>query len=149
MKKQVKAAAIAAATEAKGVPAAQVSNTQTSATYSERMQINRDACTKSPKIAYKAIRDYSAIPSDLLALAVDSVAFSSFIQYMKDRHGIAQEDKTTSPKKGWSIWYALQWAEKQVKQAADDQTHPAHKKAVEYLRKNRAELQDVANKAIF
>lgn len=149
MKKNQKPAAIVAASEAKGAPAAQVSNVQTSATYSERMQINRDACTKSPKIAYKAIRDYSAIPSDLLALAVDSAAFSSFIQYMKDRHGIAQDDKTTSPKKGWSIWYALQWAEKQVKQAAEDETHPAHKKAVEYLRKNRAELQDVANKAIF
>lgn len=149
MKKQVKAAAIVAASEAKGAPVAQVSNTQTSATYSERMQINRDACTKSPKIAYKAIRDYSAIPSDLLALAVDSAAFSSFIQYMKDRHGIAQDDKTTSPKKGWSIWYALQWAEKQVKQAADDQTHPAHKKAVAYLLKNRAQLQNIANKAIF
>lgn len=149
MKKNSKAAAIVAASEAKGAPAAQVSNAQTSATYSERMQINRDACTKSPKIAYKAIRDYSAIPSDLLALAVDSAAFSSFIQYMKDRHGIAQDDKTTSPKKGWSIWYALQWAEKQVKQAAEDETHPAHKKAVIYLRKNRAELQDIANKDIF
>lgn len=149
MKKNSKAAAIVAASEAKGAPAAQVPTAQTSATYSERMQINKDACTKSPKIAYKAIRDYSAIPSDLLALAVDSAAFSSFIQYMKDRHGIAQDDKTTSPKKGWSIWYALQWAEKQVKQAAEDETHPAHKKAVEYLRKNRAELQDVTNKAIF
>lgn len=148
MKKNQKAAAIAAS-EVKGAQAAQVPTIQASATYAERMQINKDACTKSPKIAYKAIRDYSAIPSDLLALAVDSAAFSSFISYMKDRHGIAQEDKTTSPKKGWSIWYALQWAEKQVKQAADDPTHPAHKKAVEYLRKNRAELQDVANKAIF
>lgn len=148
MKKTKKNAAIVAASEAKGAPVAQVSNVQTSATYSERMQINRDACTKSPKIAYKAIRDYSAIPSDLLTLAIDSVAFSSFIQYMKDRHGIAQDDKAASPKKGWSIWYALQWAEKQVKQAADDPTHAAHKKAVEYLRKNRAELQDIANKAI-
>lgn len=142
MKKQN--SAVAQATQA-----SKSATLQTSATYSERMQINRDACTKSPKIAYKAIRDYSAIPSELLALAVDSVAFSSFIAYMKDRHGIAQEDKTSAPKKGWSIWYALQWAEKQVKQAADDQTHQAHKKAVEYLRKNRAELQNVANKAIF
>ena len=149
MTKNSKAAASIAASEAKCAPAAQVPNVQTSATYTERMQINRDACTKSPKIAYKAIRDYSAIPSDLLALAVDSAAFSSFINYMKDRHGIAQEDKTTSPKNGWSIWYALQWAEKQVKQAAEDETHPAHKKAVEYLRKNRTELQDIANKAIF
>lgn len=149
MKKSTKAAAIVAASEAKGAQAAQVPTTKVSATYAERMQINKDACTKSPKIAYKAIRDYSAIPSDLLALAVDSVAFSSFVQYMKDRHGIAQEDKTISPKKGWSIWFALQWAEKQVKAAADDPTHAAHKKAVEYLRKNRAELQDVANKAIF
>lgn len=149
MKKTQKNAAIVAASEAKGAQAAQVSNVQTSATYSERMQINRDACTKSPKIAYKAIRDYSAIPADLLTLAVDSVAFSSFIGYMKDRHGIAQEDKTSAPKRGWSIWYALQWAEKQVKQATEDETHPAHKKAVEYLRKNRAELQNVANKAIF
>lgn len=149
MKKNQKAAAIVAASEAKSAQAAQVPTTQASATYTERMQINRDACTKSPKIAYKAIRDYSAIPSDLLALTVDSAAFSSFIQYMKDRHGIAQDDKTTSPKKGWSIWYALQWAEKQVKQAAEDEAHPAHKKAVAYLRKNRAELQDIANKAIF
>lgn len=149
MKKTSKAAAIVAASEAKGAPVAQVSNVQTSATYSERMQINRDACTKSPKIAYKAIRDYSSIPSDLLTLAVDSASFSSFIQYMKDRHGIAKDDKITAPKRGWSIWYALQWAEKQVKQAAEDETHPAHKKAVEYLRKNRAELQDIANRAIF
>lgn len=148
MKKQTNAAAQAAQAQSQSATA-QVTTLQTSATYSERMQINRDACTKSPKIAYKAIRDYSAIPSDLLALAVDSVAFSSFINYMKDRHGIAQDDKITSPKKGWSIWYALQWAEKQVKQAADDQTHPAHEKAVEYLRKNRAELQDITNKAIF
>lgn len=149
MKKNSKAAAIAAASKAQGAPVAQVSTIKTSATYSERMQINRDACTRSPKIAYKAIRDYSAIPSDLITLAVDSASFSSFIKYMKDRHGIAQDDKTASPKRGWSIWYALQWAEKQVKQAAEDQTHPAHAKAVEYLRKNRAQLQDVANKAIF
>lgn len=149
MKKNSKAAASVAASKAKSAQGAQISNVQTSATYAERMQINKDACTKSPKIAYKAIRDYSSIPSELLALAVDSVAFSSFIAYMKDRHGIAQEDKTSAPKKGWSIWYALQWAEKQVKQAAEDEAHPAHKKAVEYLRKNRAQLQDVANKTIF
>lgn len=149
MKKNQKTAAIVAASEQSGAQVAQVSTIQASATYSERMQINRDACTKSPKIAYKAIRDYSTIPSDLLSLAVDSAAFSSFISYMKDRHGIAQEDKTTSPKKGWSIWFALQWAEKQVKQAAEDEAHPAHQKAVEYLRKNRAELQNVANKDIF
>ena len=142
-------AAIVAANEKNGAQSAQVSTLQASATYSERMQINRDACTKSPKIAYKAIRDYSSIPADLLALTVDSASFSSFVQYMKDRHGISQDDKTTSPKKGWSIWFALQWAEKQVKQAADDKNHPAHAKAVEYLRKNRAELQNSVNKAIF
>lgn len=149
MKKNQSAATIIAASEKMCAQSAQVSNAQPAATYSERMRINSDACTKSPKIAYKAIRDYSSIPSDLLELAVESASFSSFISYMKDRHGIAQGDKTTSPKRGWSIWYSLQWAEKQVKLAADDPKHPAHAKAVEYLRKNRAELQKIANRDIF
>ena len=147
--KKNQSAAIVAATKKNGAHSAQVSTLQACASYSERMQRNRDACTKSPKIAYKAIRDYSSIPSDLITLAVDSASFSSFISYMKDRHGIPQDDKTSAPKRGWSIWFALQWAEKLVKQAADDPTHPAHAKAVEYLRKNRAELQNSVNKAIF
>lgn len=140
MKKQTNAAAQAAQAQSQSATA-QVTNVQAGAKYLERMQINKDACTKSPKIAYKAIRDYSAIPSELLTLAVESASYISYLQHMKKRHNIKEEDKTTSPKRGWSVWFALEWAEKQVKQAAEDNAHPAHAKAVEYLRKTRAELQ--------
>jgi len=114
--------------------------------YIERMQVNKYACTSSPKIAYKAIRDYSTIPSDLFTLAVESAAYASYLAYMKNRHGIAEDDKTSAPARGWSVWYALQWAEQQVKAAAADEAHPAHAKAVAYLRKTRAQLQAQAEK---
>lgn len=114
--------------------------------YIERMQINKQACTSSPKIAYKLVRENSTIPTDLFTLAVESSAYASYIAYMKKRHGIAEEDKTSAPARGWSVWYALQWAEQQVKAAAADETHPAHAKAVAYLRKTRAQLQAQAEK---
>lgn len=119
---------------------------QAACAYIERMQVNKYACTSSPKIAYKAIRDYSTIPSDLFTLAVESAAYASYLAYMKNRHGIPAEDKTSAPAHGWSVWYALQWAEQQVKAAAADEAHPAHAKAVAYLRKTRAQLQAQAEK---
>lgn len=119
---------------------------QAACAYIERMQVNKYACTSSPKIAYKAIRDYSTIPSDLFTLAVESAAYASYLAYMKNRHGIAEDDKTSAPAHGWSVWYALQWAEQQVKAAAADEAHPAHAKAVAYLRKTRAQLQAQAEK---
>lgn len=132
-----------AAKAAKGA----VKQAQTSACeYIERMQINKQACTSSPKIAYKLVRENSTIPTDLFTLAVESSAYASYIAYMKKRHGIAEEDKTSAPARGWSVWYALQWAEQQVKAAAADETHPAHAKAVAYLRKTRAQLQAQAEK---
>lgn len=139
MKKQTKAAAQAA--QANQSATAQVTNAQAGAKYLERMHVNKSLCTSSPKHAYKLIFENSAIPSELLTLAVESASYISYLQHMKKRHNIKEEDKTTSPKRGWSVWYALEWAEKQVKQAAEDKTHPAHAKAVEYLRKTRAELQ--------
>lgn len=138
MKKQTKSAAQAA--QAKSATA-QVTNAQVGAKYLDRMHVNKDLCTSSPKHAYKLIFENSAIPSELLTLAVGSASYISYLQHMKKRHNIKEEDKTTSPKRGWSLWYALEWAEKQVKQAAEDNAHPAHAKAVEYLRKTRAELQ--------
>ena len=114
--------------------------------YIERMQVNKYACIGSPKVAYKAIRDYSTIPSELLTLAVESATYASYLAYMKNRHGIAEDDNTSAPAHGWSVWYALQWAEQQVKAAAADEAHPAHMKAVAYLRKTRAQLQSQAEK---
>ena len=144
MKKQTKAAA-QAAQASKSATTAQVTNAQAgaSAKYLERMHVNKGLCTSSPKHAYKLIFENSAIPSELLTLAVESASYISYLQHMKKRHNIKEEDKTTSPKRGWSVWYALEWAEKQVKQAAEDEAHPAHAKAVEYLRKTRAELQSM------
>lgn len=139
MKKQNLTAA--QASQAQSATTAQVTNAQAGAKYLERMHVNKDLCTASPKHAYKLIFENSTIPSELLTLAVKSAAYVSYLQYMKKRHNIKEEDKTTSPKRGWSVWYALEWAEKQVKQAAEDKVHPAHAKAVEYLRKTRAELQ--------
>ena len=147
-KEHVNAAATAASVNAQNVPAkgatkqAQVST----CAYIERMQINKHLCTASPKIAYKVARENSLIPSELFDLACESVAYRDYIAYMKERHNIAADDKTSAPARGWSVWYALQWAEKQVKAAANDATHPAHTKAVAYLRKTRAQMQDAATK---
>lgn len=114
--------------------------------YIERMQINKKLCTASPKIAYKIARENSLIPTELFDLACESVAYRDYIAYMKKRHDIAADDKTSAPARGWSVWYALQWAEQQVKAAAADDKHPAHAKAVAYLRKTRAQMQDLAAK---
>jgi hypothetical protein len=70
--------------------------------------------------------------------AIDGARFVDFLDYMKMRHKIA--DKST-PKRGWSDYYALQFAEKYIKEAAADVQHIDHTKARAYLLNEKLKTQ--------
>jgi hypothetical protein len=56
--------------------------------------------------------------------------FADFLAYMKKRHNITDD---STPKRGWSDFYAIQFAEDYIKRAAKDIAHPAHASARVYL----------------
>lgn len=56
--------------------------------------------------------------------------FADFLAYMKKRHNITDN---STPKRGWSDFYAIQFAEDHIKRAAKDIAHPAHASARIYL----------------
>lgn len=67
--------------------------------------------------------------------------FVDFLEYMKKRHKI--ETKET-PKRGWSDFYAIQFAEDFAKRAAKDTAHPAHASARVYLLNEKLIAQAIA-----
>lgn len=111
------------------------------ATYIERMHVNKALLCQNLSKLWKDCATGTLIPRDVLALTKDE--FAEFRAYMCERHGLKAGEQ---PRKGWSVWYALQFCEKRVKAAAQDENAPTHAKAVAYLRKTRANLQDQAAK---
>lgn len=116
---------------------------ETSATSLERKQINRDLLVKNLSKLYKDLRTGTIIPREVLEIAKDAAMFKEFRDYMIKRHNLKDGEQ---PKRGWSVWYALEWCEKQIKAAAADEASPSHAKAVAYLRAKKEELQDKAAK---
>lgn len=111
------------------------------ATYIERMQVNKGALVGNLSKLWKDCQNGTLIPRDVLS--IDKTKFNEFREYMCKRHDVQAGE---SPRKGWSAWYALQYCEQLVKAAAADEAHPAHAKAVAYLRKTRAAMQENAKK---
>ena len=69
---------------------------------------------------------------------LNSAKFADFLAYMKQRHNIT--DKST-PKRGWSDFYAIQFAEKYAKAAAADNTHTDYAAARAYLLNEKLKTQ--------
>jgi hypothetical protein len=99
------------------------------ATYLERMQTNKNLLCNNLSQLFKSLKRDTTLPK----LEYD---FEDFKKCMLDRY----EGKT--PKKGFSRWYALQWAEKFIKEEAQN----GNKIAKNYLLKTKAQIQEEAQK---
>jgi hypothetical protein len=143
------------ATEKKAAQGAQVmesanaqtlNNTQAqaqAATYLQRMQANKNLLVGSLSKLFADIRKHTICPD---VIAIEKNDFARFRAYMIQRHKL---EEGASPKKGWSVWYGLQWYEKEIKRVANIETHECWKKANNYLRITRAALQEKAAKDKF
>lgn len=141
------------ATEKKAAQGAQVmesanaqtlNNTQAqAATYLQRMQANKNLLVGSLSKLFADIRKHTICPDVIILEKSD---FANFRAYMIARHKL---EDGASPARGWSVWYGLQWYEKQIKRAANDEKHACWKKANNYLRITRAALQEKAAKEMF
>jgi hypothetical protein len=143
------------ATEKKAAQGAQVmesANAQTSnntqaqaqaATYLQRMQTNKNLLVGSLSKLFADIRKHTICPD---VITIEKNDFARFRAYMIQRHKL---EEGASPKKGWSVWYGLQWYEKEIKRVANDEKHECWKKANNYLRITRAALQEKAAKDKF
>ena len=124
---------------------AQVSNnvqTQT-ATYLQRMQVNKDLLVGSLSKLFADLRKHTICPD---VIDIEKNDFARFRAYMVQRHKL-EEGQT--PVRGWSVWYGLQWYEKEIKRVANDEKNACWKKANNYLRITRAALQEKAAKEMF
>lgn len=140
-------------TEKKAAQGAQVIesvNTQVSnnvqaqtATYLQRMQTNKDLLVGSLSKLFSDIRKHTICPD---VITIEKNDFARFRAYMVERHKIEQDQ---TPKRGWSVWYGLQWYEKEIKRIANDEKNANCKKANNYLRITRAALQEKAAKEMF
>lgn len=65
---------------------------------------------------------------------LEGMQFASFADYMNQRYKNAHKAG-----KGWSAWYAAQFAEKYIKEAASDKDSTDHAAAVKYLRAAKLE----------
>jgi hypothetical protein len=74
-------------------------------------------------------RKYRALV-EIYGNVLQGCKFVDFLEYMKKRHKIADD---STPKRGWSDFYAIQFAEDFAKCAAKDIAHPAHASARIYL----------------
>lgn len=124
---------------------AQVSNnTQAqTATYLQRMQANKNLLVGSLSKLFADIRKHTICPD---VITLEKSDFASFRAYMIARHKL-EEGQT--PQRGWSVWYGLQWYEKEIKRVANDEKNTNWKKANNYLRITRADLQEKAAKQKF
>jgi hypothetical protein len=125
---------------------AQVPNTQEkpqTATYLQRMQTNKNLLVGSLSKLFADIRKHTICPD---VIAIEKNDFARFRAYMVQRHKL--EDGQT-PARGWSVWYGLQWYEKEIKRVANDEKNANWKKANNYLRITRAALQEKAAKDKF
>ena len=143
------------ATEKKAAQGAQVmesanaqtlNNTQAqtqTATYLQRMQANKSLLVGSLSKLFADIRKHTICPD---VISIEKNDFARFRAYMVQRHKL-EEGQT--PVRGWSVWYGLQWYEKEIKRVANIETHECWKKANNYLRLTRAALQEKAAKDKF
>ena len=143
------------ATEKKAAQGAQVmesanaqelNNTQAqtqTATYLQRMQANKSLLVGSLSKLFADIRKHTICPD---VISIEKNDFARFCAYMVQRHKV-EEGQT--PVRGWSVWYGLQWYEKEIKRVANIETHEGWKKANNYLRITRAALQEKAAKDKF
>lgn len=99
------------------------------ATYLERMQTNKELLCNNLSQLFKSLKRDTTLPK------ID-YNFDEFKKYMLDRY----EGK--EPKRGYSRWYALQWAEKFIKKEAKK----GNKTAKNYLIKSKLQLQEDAQK---
>jgi len=141
MKAQEKSQILAVENAPKAGASVEPKQARTNATYNERMQVNKSLLVGNLSKLWKDCTTGTLIPRDVLVLTKEQ--FGEFRAYMCERHGLKAGEQ---PRKGWSVWYALQFCEKRVAQAAKDESAPTHAKAVAYLRKSRAQLQDAAAK---
>ena len=141
--KQAKAAEAKAAKAAEKLAAAEAAKEAATQAEAETLKEAAKAEAKklAPAIAYnervkaqKSKMQSISRKFDLLVEvyngAIDSAKFSDFLAYMKQRHNIT--DKST-PRRGWSDHFALQFAEKHAKAAAADNTHADYAAARAYL----------------
>lgn len=110
------------------------------ATYLQRMQANKNLLVGSLSKLFADIRKHTICPD---IIAIEKNDFARFRAYMVQRHKL---EEGASPKKGWSVWYGLQWYEKEIKRVANDEKNVNWKKANNYLRITRAALQEKAAK---
>jgi len=110
-------------------------NAQVFATYQERMQINKSALVGNLSKLFKDCTNGTILP----AACIKKEDFAEFRAYMVARHKLQDGE---SPRRGWSVWYALQFCESKVKAAAAN----GDKSAQNYLRQERARMQEQANK---
>jgi len=92
---------------------AQVVDAKKCATYIQRMQADKAAMTSLSKLWKNLHTD--ALCANALPAKDDAKAFGDFRDYMKKRHNIEGDE---TPARGWSVWYALQWCEKSIKESA-------------------------------
>lgn len=116
------AAAEASAQELKQAAAAEARKFTTAFVYNERV--------KTQKKKMQSISRKFDLLVEIYEGAINSARFVDFLEYMKKRHKIT--DKST-PKRGWSDHFALQFAEKHAKEAAADNTHADYAAARAYL----------------
>lgn len=72
---------------------------------------------------------------------LNSAKFADFLQYMKNRHKIETNE---TPRRGWSDFYAVQFAEKHAKAAAADNTHADYAAARAYLLNEKLAAQAIS-----
>lgn len=141
------------ATEKKAAQAAQViesahaqvsNNAQPqTATYLQRMQANKNLLVGSLSKLFADIRKHTICPD---VITIEKTDFARFRAYMVQRHKLGEGQ---TPTRGWSVWYGLQWYEKEIKRVANDEKNANWKKANNYLRITRAALQEKAAKEMF
>lgn len=144
MKKQVQNTAAQAAQVIESANAQVSNNVQTqAATYLQRMQANKNLLVCSLSKLFADIRKHTICPD---VITLEKSDFARFRAYMIARHKL---EDGASPARGWSVWYSLQWYEKEIKRVAKDEKHACCKKANNYLRITRAALQEKAAKEMF
>lgn len=126
------AAAAASAQELKAAAAAEAKKIKPAFVYIERVRIRK-------KEMQSISRKFDVL-CEIYGDTLKGVKFTNFLQYMKKRHNIAADDKST-PKRGWSDFYAVQFAEKYATEAAKDMQHEAHSAARAYLLNDKLKAQ--------
>ncbi len=89
---------------------------------------------------WKRLHDKEISGTIALAIPVidDAKAFANFVEYMKHRHKLEGKQ---NPNRGWSEWYAAQWAICVIKRASIDKDCKQHDAACKFLREAKLAKQ--------